>query len=178
VEIRVSTNEKDVPVSSDYKKSMDGGGGPKLPDFLTRSSGVFIGLGVVVLIAAIIYGVTHIDFSRPVTNPLESRPGFVSLKQHVESLAEVDALCAKEDRTTCLCELADRIREDRRVVDSLLEADPSLKTFQIAVRKPASATVSYDLAKLPQAPAEADCLNAVAAPTIIDDDASATEPSK
>ncbi len=165
----MKSDEKDVPVSNDYKKSNDAKG-VQIPDLLAQKTGALIGLGAVVVIAGVMWIISHVDFSRRSLNVLESRPGFVTLRKHVESLAEVDRLCAKEDRTTCLCELADRMREDHRAIDSLLVSDTSLKSFQIAVRSPASETVSYDLAKLPKAPAEAECLNAVSAPTIIDDD--------
>ena len=165
----MTSEDKDVPVSNDYAKSKEPKG-VQLPDFLTQKTGALIGLGAVVIIAGVMWALSNFGFSHQGPNPLQSRPGFTTLRKHVESLAEVDLLCAKEDRTTCLCELGERMREDHRAIDSLLASDPSLKTFQIAVRRPASETVSYDLAKLPKAPAEAECLNAVSAPTIIDDD--------
>lgn len=166
----MKSDEKDVPVSNDYAKSNEPKG-MQLPDFLTQKTGALIGIGVVVVICAVIWGMGHIDFSRPEANALDSRPGFAALRQRVASLAEVDGLCAKDDRTTCLCELADRLRDDHRAIEALLASDPSLKAFQIKVRQAgAAAAVSYDLAKLPRAPAEGVCLNAVSAPTIIDDD--------
>jgi hypothetical protein len=165
----MKSDEKDVPVSHDYAKSNEAKG-VYIPDFLTQKSGAFIGLGAVIVISGIVWAISHVNFSRPASNALESRAGFAALRHHVESLAEVDGLCSKVDRTTCLCELADRMREDHRAIDSLLASDPSLKSFQIVVRRPASVTVSYDLNKLPKAPPEAECLNAVSAPTIIDDD--------
>lgn len=163
----MKNEEKDLPISADYQKSQEAKG-PQIPDWLTNKFGALLGLGAVAIIAGVFYAVGHIDFSRPQPNPLESRPGFAALKTHVESLAEVDSVCANEsERLACLCELADRIRDERRAIDSLLASDPSLKGFAIAVRRPAS--VTYDLAKLPKAPEESECLNAVSAPTIIDD---------
>jgi len=160
-------DEKDPPLSADYKKSQETGG-PQIPDWLANKYGALIGLGAVALIAALLYGVGHVDFSRPQVNPLESRPGFAALKKHVENLAEVDTVCAdKGERTACLCELADRIRDERRAIDTLLTTDPSLKGFAINIRQPAS--VTYNLQTLPKAPEESECLNAVSAPTIIDD---------
>lgn len=165
----MKSEEKDLPVSADYQKSQEASG-PQIPSFLTSKIGALVGIGAVAVVAGIIYVIGHVDFSRPVTNPLESRPHFAALKQHVENLAEVDSVCAQTgpaERMTCLCELAERIRDERRAIDSLLTSDPGLKGFEIVVRKPAS--VTYDLAKLPKAPGEAECLNAVAAPTILDD---------
>lgn len=166
----MKSDEKDLPVSADYQKSQETRG-IQVPDFLAQKTGALIGLGVVVLVVGLVALVQYFEAKQPSQkgNPLAARPQFETLRKHVESLAEVDGLCSKEDRTTCLCELADRIREDRRAIDAIIADDPALKSFEISVRRPASVTVSYDLAKLPTAPDEAACLNAVAAPTIIDD---------
>jgi hypothetical protein len=166
----MASHEKDPPAAADYKKSQENKGF-QVPDILASKFGMVVGLGTVVVIVGVIYAIGHLDLSRPVPNPLESRPGFASLKQHVESLAEVDVLCAGgTERLTCLCELADRIRDERHAVDSILASDPALKGFAIEVRHPASAAVTYDFAKLPKVPEESECLNAVAAPTLLDDD--------
>ena len=165
---QMTSDDKDLPVSTDFKKSQENPG-LQVPDFLSSVFGAVIGLGVVVVVVAIIYAVGHVDLSRSTPNALEARPGFNSLRQHVESLAEVDQLCAAgAERMTCLCELAERVRDDRRAIDLLIAGDPGLKGFAIEIRKPV--LVTYNSAKLPSAPEEAECLNAVAAPTIIDDE--------
>jgi hypothetical protein len=160
----MKSDDKDLPLSPDFKKSQEAGG-PQIPDVLTSKTGALLGLAAVLVIAGVIYAVGHIHFSKPATNPLESRAGFAALKSHVESLAEVDRLCAEpSERVTCLCELADRVRDERRAIESALAADPALKDFKIEIRPS-----SYTLATLPKAPDEADCLNAVSAPTILDE---------
>jgi hypothetical protein len=166
--IVMKSDDKDIPISNDFKKSQENPG-IQVPDFLASKFGAVVGLGAAVIIVGIIYAIGHIDFSHPTPNPLEARPGYAALHQHVESLAEVDQLClGGTERLPCLCELAERIREDRRAIDSLVASDPTLKGFAIEIRKPAS--VTYDFAKLPKAPEESECLNAVSSPTIIDEE--------
>lgn len=165
----MAADKPDVPVSSDYAKSTANAPEPQIPPRLAK-----ILAGVAALLAILIGGSalwSHMIAEPTTSNPLAARPGFDTLKRHVESLAEIDRVCSRQDRLSCFCELADRIRTDRQAIDSLLANDPELKNFQIAVRRPASTMVSYDLSKLPKAPEEAECLNAVAAPTIIDEGA-------
>ncbi len=163
----MNSDDKDLPVSSDFQKSQENKGF-QIPDFLTSKFGAVVGLGTAIVIAGILYAFSRVSLSRPAANPLDSRPGFASLRQRVESLAEVDHLCmGGSERVACLCELADRIRDDHRAIDAVLESDPTLKGFSIEVREPAKTAYSYE--KLPKLPPEAECLNAVSAPTIIDD---------
>jgi hypothetical protein len=167
----MSNDDKDLPVSSDFQKSQENKG-PQLPEFLTSKFGALVGLSIVVVIVGLTYAFSHVSVSRPEKNPMDSRPGFASLRQHVASLAEVDHICmGGSERVACLCELNERIRDDYHAIDAVLAADPSLKAFSITVQQPESATYTYE--KLPKAPGESECLNAVSAPTIIDDDSAA-----
>lgn len=162
-------NDRDLPVSPDYAKSASAQSS-NMPSVTPKMLMAGLGGAVVLMISAFFLW-SHLHADPAAGNPLASRPGFGTLKKHVESLAEIDGLCASQDKLACYCELADRIRSDRQAIDSLLVNDPALRGFQISVRRPASVIVSYDLSKLPKAPEESECLNAVAAPTIIDDDA-------
>ncbi len=164
----MAADERDVPVSQDYAKSTTNQVSPAPPGRPKLIAGV--GVAVVLVVGGIAFW-SHMAAEPLNSNPLSSHAGFDTLRKHVESLAEVDGLCSKQDRLSCFCELSDRIRADRQAIDSLLANDPELRNFQISVRRPASVFVSYDLTKLPKPPEEAECLNAVAAPTIIDDGA-------
>ena len=121
----MTSDEKEVPASTDYAKSNEVKGS-RIPQVLTQKMGVVVGLGAVVIIAALAWTVGHFSHSPGATNPLKSHSGFKALQGHVESLAEVDGLClngestvdpvnATAERATCLCEFADRLRDEHRV---------------------------------------------------------------
>lgn len=98
------------------------------------------------------------------------RPKYADLRTHVEKLAAIDRLCKQQDPSTCYCELAENIRDEHDAISRLLIDDPTLRDFVIPIRQPASAEIRYDLNTLPKVPDEKSCLNAVAAPMLIDKD--------